>query len=572
MGPARRDDDDHIADAASRPVTGLGITLLAALAAALIFGAIAQRLRLTSLVGFIVAGFVVGPFTPGFVADREQIFDLADIGVALLMFSMGLRFPLRQIAAVGRSVLIGAFVQVVVVLAIGFGVGQWLGMDWLEALFLGAIVSNSSSVVLVKTVGDEVVEGTIHGRIALAWSVIQDVMTVAIVVLLGGLAGSGEKGVLADVGGATLAALAFIVAVVVGGSRVFPIILGGLARIGSRDVFVIGVAVLAIGTSFAAGLVGISVALGAFVTGMALADSDLTHSVLGEIAPLRELFAAFFFVSIGLLVDPAAIIDGLPVVLVVLSLIVPVKGLVTAVLSRLGGNARTTATRVGGMLAQNGEFSFVLAVIGLELGVIEDETFSLIMGAVVASIVLSRGVVRGTASMAARLAAHEPAPPADDLPAERRRRHAVVLGYGRVGGSVVRALRNRGLPHVIIDADYQLVSHARESGIPILYGEAGNPTLLDAADIDRALMLVVAIPDALATRQAVDYARRRNPRIEIAARAQSVQEEQHLRRRDVRRIVIAEREVGNELMRHTLQRFGVSEREITPMLERHRES
>ena len=547
-------------------MTGLGVTLLAALAAALVLGAAAQRLRLTPLVGFIAAGLVVGPFTPGFVADRDQIFDLADIGVALLMFSMGLRFPLRQIASVGRPVLVAALLQVIGVMAVGYVAGTLIGMDWLEALFLGAIVSNSSSVVIVKIVGDEVVEGTVHGRIALAWSVIQDVTTVALVVLLGSLAVGGEDFVV-EVGAATLGALAFIVAVIFGGSRLFPLILGRLAAIGSREIFIIGVAVLAIGTSFAAGLVGISVALGAFVTGIALADSDLTDSVLGEIVPLRELFAAFFFVSIGLLVDPASVVDGLLVVVLVLALIIGVKGVASVALSRMVGHPAPVATRVGAMLAQNGEFSFVLAVIGLELGVIGNDRFSLIMGAMVASIVLSGVVVRGADAVARRVAGGEE-PEQVRMTAERRRRHAVVLGSGRVGSMVVRALRTRGFPFVVVDADYELVMRAREEGIPILFGEAGSRTILDAADIDRALLLVVAVPDALATRQAVDYALERNPRIQIIARAHSEREEQHLRRRGVRRVVVAEREVGNELMEHTLRRFGVSEREISPMRRR----
>jgi CPA2 family monovalent cation:H+ antiporter-2 len=547
-------------------VTGLGVTLLAGLVAALVLGTAAQRLRITPIVGFIAAGLVVGPFTPGFVADREQIFDLADIGVALLMFSLGLRFPLRQIASVGRPVLIAALLQVTLVTGIGYLVGTLIGLEWLEALFIGAIVSNSSSVVIVKIVGDEVVEGTVHGRIALAWSTIQDLSTVAIVVMLSSLAVGGDDFAV-EVGVATAGALAFIAAVVFGGSRLFPLILGRLAAIGSREIFIIGVAVLAIGTSSAAGLVGISVALGAFVTGIALADSDLTDSVLGEIVPLRELFAAFFFVSIGLLVDPGTVIQGIPTVGLVLVLIIVLKGVVSGALSRLVGHPPPVATRVGAMLAQNGEFSFVLAVIGLELGVIGNDRFSLIMGAMVASIVLSGLVVRGGDSVARRLRAGD-AEDAIGTRTERRRRHAVVLGYGRVGSTVARALRTRGFPFVVVDTDYELVMRAREEGMPILFGEAGNRTILDAADIDQALLLVVAVPDALATRQAVDYALERNPRLQIVARAHSESEEQHLRRRGVRRVVVAEREVGNELMEHALRRFGVSEREISPMRRR----
>jgi CPA2 family monovalent cation:H+ antiporter-2 len=555
-------------------VGGLGLTLIAALIVALVLGALAQRLRLTPLIGFIAAGLVVGPFTPGFTADREQLFELADIGVALLMFSIGLRFSISSIADAGRLVSLAAVTQVAATTALGFGVATLLlGSPWLEALFIGAIVANSSSVVMVKVAGEEVVQGTRHGQISLIWSTVQDLMTVAIVVLLGSLAGGGGDGnALLRVTGSTLLAVVFVVAVVIGGSRLFPMVLGALARIGSREIFVIGVAVLAIGTSFAATLVGVSVALGAFVTGIALADSDLADSVLGEIVPLRELFAAFFFVSIGLLIDPAAIWAGLATVLVILALVVVGKGLLSAVILWAAGQPRPMALRVGALLAQNGEFSFVLAVVGLDLGVFAGDMFSRLMGAVVLSIILLGPLIRLVEGVAART--RHPQTAADEQGASLARtlrRHAVILGYGRVGRAVTGALATRNFPHVCVDSDYALVSATRAaSEVPILFGDAGSPTLLDVAGIDRALLLVVAIPDPLAARQAIAYAMRRNPRIEVVARVPSQTEGQELRRRGVGRVVVPEREVANELMRHTLSRFGVDEREIAAMLQRRR--
>ena len=552
---------------------GLGLTLVAALVAALFLGALAQRLRLTPLIGFIAAGLVVGPFTPGFVANRQQILDLADIGIALLMFSVGLRFSVRSIVAAGRFVSLAAVTQVLVTIGIGFAVAALLARPWLEALFIGAIVSNSSSVVMVKVAGEGTVQDTPYGRIGLIWSTVQDLMTVALVVLLSSLAGASSQDPVVEVTTSTLLAVAFIVTVVVAGSRVYPWVLGMLARVGSREIFVIGVAVMAIGTSFAATFVGVSVALGAFVAGIALADSDLADSVLGEIVPLRELFAALFFVSIGLLLDPRVLLEGIPTVLVILALIVPVKGALSIAISRIGGQAMPAAVRIGALLAQNGEFSFVLAVVGLQLGVIADDTFSQLMGAVVLSIVLLAPVLNGAERLARRISARAQTMPDDsgDALATQLRRHAVVLGYGRVGRAVVRALRSRGFPHVAIDADYPMVARARAEGEPILFGDAGSPTLLDAAGIERALILVVAIADPLATRQAVTYALQRNQRIDVIARAPSEAEGDALRRRGVSRVVVAEREIASELMRHTLHRFGVSEREIGAMLQRRRE-
>lgn len=555
---------------------GLGLTLVIALVIALVLGTVAQRLRLTPLIGFIAAGLVVGPFTPGIVADRQAIFDLADIGIALLMFSIGLRFSVRSIAGGGRLVLIGAVSQVLITIAVGLGLALLVGRPWLESLFIGAIVSNSSSVVIVKVAGEEAVQGTLHGRTSLIWSTVQDLMTVALVVLLSSLAGAGQENALVEVTVSTAIAVAFILAVVIGGTRLFPLALGALARIGSREIFIIGVAVLAIGTSFAATYVGVSVALGAFVAGIALADSDLADSVLGEIVPLRELFAAFFFVSVGLLVDPAAIAESVPLLLLVLGLIVVVKGSVVAALCRIGGLAPATSVRVGALLAQTGEFSFVLAVVGIELGVVADQTFATLMGAVVASIILLGPVLRAAdiaARWLARRTALTDAGDADQAIAEAMRRHAIVLGYGRVGRTVARALGRRSFPHVIIESDYEVVTRTRanDADLHLLYGDGGSPTLLDVAGVERALILVIAIPDPLATRQAVAYALRRNPRIDIVARAPSEAEAQSLRERGVSRVVVAEREVANELMRHTMHRFGVSEREIGAALERRRE-
>ena len=554
---------------------GLGLTLVIALVAALVLGTVAQRLRLPPLIGFVAAGMVVGPFTPGIVADRQAIFDLADIGVALLMFSIGLRFSVQSIAAGGRLVLIGAVSQVLITIAIGFALALLVGRPWLESLFIGAVVSNSSSVVIVKVAGEEMVQGTLHGRTSLIWSTVQDLMTVALVVLLSSLAGAGEENAIREVTASTAIAVAFILAVVIGGTRLFPLALGALARIGSREIFIIGVAVLAIGTSFAATYVGVSIALGAFVTGIALANSDLADSVLGEIVPLRELFAAFFFVSIGLLVDPVTIAETVPMLLLILGLIVLVKGSVVAAIARIGGLAPATSVRVGALLAQTGEFSFVLAVVGIELEVVADQTFATLMGAVVGSIILLGPVLRLADVAARRLARRtEVADGGPDTAVdEAMRRHAVVLGYGRVGRTVARALGGRSFPHVVIESDYELVTRTREhdADVRLLYGDGGSPTLLDAAGIERALILVIAIPDPLATRQAVAYALRRNPRIDVVARAPSEAEAQSLRDRGVSRVVVAEREVANELMRHTMHRFGVSEREIGAALERRRE-
>lgn len=551
-------------------MTGLGLTLLVALATALVLGAVAHRLRLPPMLGYIGAGMVVGPFTPGFVADREEVLALADIGVALLMFSIGLQFSIGELRSVGARILAGTPLQVAVTMAIGTGTGLLLGWDLLEAAFIGAAVSVCSTVVLVKVAGEGTLQTTTHGRTALGVSIVQDLITVVLVVALSALGSREEE----SLGGLVLSAaiaIGFVALVVAAGSRFLPRLLGAIAGLRSRELFVIAVAVISIGTAFAANELGVSVALGAFVAGLALADSDLTASVLGEIVPLRELFSTFFFVSIGILLQPVAILAAWPVVVGLLVIITLGKALPISGLAFLDGQQPSSALRAGALVGQSGEFSFVLASAGLALGAVSTETFSLAMGAVVLSILTASPLLRGAAVAGSWLDRRVPRPEAvDEEPTEEPRRHALILGYGRVGRSVARVLDSRGFGWVAVDNEYDVVRGAREAGGQVIFGDAGSPSVLDRAGIANAHALIAAMPDALATRQAVGHARAVNPRIEIVARAQSRADEADLRRMGVGRVVVAERELGNELVRHALRRFGVSDREVAAILESRR--
>jgi CPA2 family monovalent cation:H+ antiporter-2 len=552
-------------------VTGsLAITLLAALGSALVLGALAHRLGLAPMIGYIAAGLVVGPFTPGLVADPDEMLALADIGVALLMFSIGLRFRLGELPELGRLILIGAPLQVAITLALGVGVASMAGATVIEALFLAAVASISSSVVLAKVGGEEALANTPHGRIALSWSIVQDLLTVVLVVLLSAIAAPGDAPVL-DAAIATAIALGFVAAVLIGGSRLLPAVLGRIALLGSRELFVVAVAVVAIGTAALAQQVGVSVALGAFIAGLALAESDLAASVLGEVVPLRELFATIFFVSVGILLEPAALLAGWPVVLTVLLLILLAKGVPIAAIVRGSGQRSGTALRTAGLLAQSGEFSFVLATVGLQLGALQRDTFSQAMGAVVVSILVAAPVAGAAAAAGGWLDRRFP-----DRELERRmalpqaglRRHVVLVGFGAVGRTVARVLEARSIPWVAIDADYPMVRRALEAGTPLIFGDASTPTILEAAEIERASTMVIAINDALATTQAARYGLQRNARLHVIARAHSAQEEAELQRIGVARVITAERELGNELLRHALSRYGVSEREVDTIVRR----
>ncbi|HET6650983.1 MAG TPA: cation:proton antiporter [Candidatus Limnocylindria bacterium] len=551
-------------------MTGLELTLLIALAAALVLGAVAHRLGIPPMLGYIVAGLAVGPATPGFVAGREEVLALADVGVALLMFSIGLQFSIAELRLAGTRILAGAPVLVATTMAIGAGTGLALGWDLIEALFIGAAVAICSTVVLVKVAGEAALHTTTYGRTALGISIVQDLVTITLVVVLSAIGSRAEESFESLVLSGAIA-LGFVALVVIGGSRVLPRLLAFIAGLRSRELFVIGVAVIAIGTAFAAAALGVSVALGAFVAGLALADSDLTASVLGEIVPLRELFSTFFFVSIGVLLQPVAIFEAWPIVLALLLIITFGKAVPAAILATLDGQRPSSALRAGALVGQSGEFSFVLASTGLTLGAVRPDTFSLAMGAVVISILTAEPLLAGARRLGDWLDARvgRPELPGDE-PGAGLRRHAVILGYGRVGRSVARVLESRGFAWVAVEGDYAIAREARIGGAPIIYGEAGAQSVLDQARVKDAHALVVAIPDALATRQAIVYARARNPRVEVVARAHSEAEEVELRQLGAMRIVVAERELGNQLVRHALRRFGVSDREVAAILDARR--
>jgi CPA2 family monovalent cation:H+ antiporter-2 len=551
-------------------MTGLELTLLIALAAALVLGAIAHRLGIPPMLGYIVAGLAVGPATPGFVAGREEVLALADVGVALLMFSIGLQFSIAELRLAGTRILAGAPLLVATTMAIGAATGLALGWDLIEALFIGAAVAICSTVVLVKVAGEAALHTTTYGRTALGISIVQDLVTITLVVVLSAIGSRAEESFESLVLSGAIA-LGFVALIVVGGSRVLPYLLAAIAGLRSRELFVIGVAVIAIGTAFAAAALGVSVALGAFVAGLALADSDLTASVLGEIVPLRELFSTFFFVSIGVLLQPVAILEAWPIVVALLLIITFGKAVPAAILARLDGQRPSSALRAGALVGQSGEFSFVLASTGLTLGAVRPDTFSLAMGAVVISILTAGPLLAGARRLGDWLDSRTgyPALPGDE-PGAGMRRHAVILGYGRVGRSVARVLESRGFAWVAVDGDYAIAREARIAGAPIIYGEAGTQSVLDQARVKDAHALVVAMPDALATRQAIAYARARNPRVEVVARAHSEAEEAELRQLGAMRVVVAERELGNQLVRHALRRFGVSDREVAAILDARR--
>ncbi len=524
--------------------SGLIANLALALLAALVGALIATRLRQSAVIGYIAAGVVIGPFTPGFVADPNAVQELADIGLVFLLFTIGAELSLRDLAKAGTVALLGGAVQVLLTIAIGTLVGVALGWELGGAVFFGAALAISSGAVLSKVLADRGELEAEHGRIALAWSTVQDLATIVLVVLLPALAAEPPTG-LADVAIALGKAGVFLILLIPLGSRVFPKAFEWLARLRNRELFVLAVAAMALGTAFVSTLFGVSLALGAFVAGLAVGESDLSHQVLAEIVPLRDVLAGLFFVSIGMLVDPVFMATSWPLVLLVLLLILAVKGGIVGGLAALLGSSPRTAAQVGVAMAQCGEFSFLLARLGRDGGSVTADGFNLILAGAAVSIVVapplhaSAGrVVRGLERAMSREEVAVPPP---------GRRHAVICGYGDVGQLIGEALTRRGFSFVAIDHDPRVVRHR--------------------AGLDQARVLVVAVPDAVAARQIVDYAHRGWPRLDIVARTHSEEQVGELRSRGVDLAVSGELELALEMARHTLHRFGVTSAETIAILQ-----
>lgn len=548
------------------------VNLVIALIAALIGAIVAARLGQSIILGYILAGVAIGPFTPGVEGDLAVVEALAEIGIILLLFAIGVQFSLGDLLHAGRVAALGSTVQVLLTIAVGFGVGVALGWEPLESLFFGAVLSNSSSTVLSKVLGDRGEMDTGHGKLALSWSTVQDLSTIILIVVLSALATESDQLLLnlsIEVGKAAL----FLVLLVPIGLKVLPWLFERVESLRNREIFVLMVGVVALGLAYSASFFGLSLALGAFVVGVVVSESDLSHQILGEVLPLRDIFAGLFFVSVGMLVDPAFVVRNLPLVLLTLALIMLFKGPVSALLAYLLGTPTRTAVLTGAMLAQSAEFSFLLARLGRDLDVVSPAVFNLMLAASAASIVLLPALYQVSLPLAGALHVRRPSFRPDSIEVspgpdtEKLRGHAVLCGYGRVGAVIGRALINR-FSFVVIEEDVRVVHHLRGQGIPVIRGNAAVPAILAQAHLERARELVIALPDPVVTRQVVDQARRINPRIRIIARTHSEAERQWLVQRGADAVVLGEWELALEMGLHALRGFGVSSVESDTVIQR----
>lgn len=542
-----------------------------ALATALAAGWLASRLRLPSVVGYIVAGVVISPFTPGFVGDVERLRLIAEIGVVLLLFSIGVQFSIADLTHLGPWLALAAIAQIVGVFAAGWALFAALGLSHDEALYLGAAFSISSGVVLVRFLSVSGEVESEHGRVAVGWSVVQDLAVVVLIVVLAAFTeGAAVQQVARDMALAAAKATAFVAAALLVGLRVVPMFLNQVAEERSRELFFIAIAALIIGTALASEYFGLSLAVGAFLAGIVVSESDLSHRVLGDLLPTRDVFAVLFFVSAGMLIDPAVIVEEWASVLVAVAIILLLKPLATYALARRSQRTERVSALTAALLAPAGEFSFVLARDGLQRDVISENAFSVVLTAAVISIVLSPLIVRVAHAWTARgwAAAALPAAEATEPPVRVGRR-AVVCGFGRVGQIVATILANR-FSVLVVEEDRRLAREARNRGFDVLEGAPASPAVLERMALRNARVLIVTLPDPFATRLLVERARTINPRLDVIARASLETEAEKLYEAGVTEAVVPDDEVALELARHSLHRFGLSAPEALAVIQGYR--
>jgi CPA2 family monovalent cation:H+ antiporter-2 len=552
---------------------GLITTVAAALGLALILGFLASRLRIPPLVGYLLAGILLGPATPGFVADLSLAGQLAELGVMLMMFGVGLHFSLGDLLAVRAIALPGALLQISVATTLGAGVAWLWGWPLGAGLVFGLALSVASTVVLLRALEDRGLLNSLNGQIAVGWLVVEDLVVVLILVALPALAAalgpaaasaSGEP-LWKTLAVTTAKVAAFIALMVIVGKRLFPRLLWAVARSGSRELFTLAVISAAVGVAFvAARLFSVSFALGAFFAGMMLRESTLSHRAAEESLPLRDAFSVLFFVSVGMLFDPAVLVRDPAKVLVVMLIVMAGKTVAAVLLVLALRYPLNTALTVGASLAQIGEFSFILAGLGVTLGLLPEKGQSLILAGAIISIAANplvfaavepvQGWIR-TRSERAR--AHERSvDPLAELPASvdpaRLSGHVLLVGYGRVGRRIAAMLAEHGIPFVVAEQNREVVERLRERNIPAVSGDAGDPGVLIQAHVHRAGLLVVAAPDPLQVRRMVEVARTLNPRINVLLRTHSDEEAELLRREGLGTVFMGEEQLAKAMSAHIL--------------------
>ncbi|SDY25533.1 YbaL family putative K(+) efflux transporter [Nitrosomonas sp. Nm33] len=556
--------------------TILIMTIAVSLGLALIMGIVAQRLKLPVLIGYLLAGMIIGPHSPGFVADIELSNQLAEIGVILLMFGVGLHFSLDDLLAVRHIALPGAIVQIVVATALGATIAMSWGWDIAAGIVFGLALSVASTVVLLRALEQHGLLKSINGRIAVGWLIVEDLVVVLALVLLPPLS-VGVGGDTSSVASTqllmtliiTLAKVsAFIALMLIVGKRLFPWLLWHVASTKSNELFTLCVIAVAVGIAYGAAILfDVSFALGAFFSGMVMRESSLSHRAAQESLPLRDAFSVLFFVSVGMLFDPHILIEEPLHVLVVVAIIMLGKSLAAFILVLIFRYPLNTALTVSVSLAQIGELSFILASLGLSLGLLPHEGYNLILVGAFISITLNplifqsaepiQNWIRARSRLARRL--ERSVDPLAELPlavaSNYVTNHVVIVGYGAVGKRIGEILAKKGIHFVVVDHNREVVERLRKQGIHAVAGDATDPAVLIQAHIARASVLIITAADALRIQQMVETTHILNPQAEILISTHDVEDAARLQKENAGTIFLDEQELANNITHHVLKKL-----------------
>ncbi|EOS94302.1 Kef family K(+) transporter [Erwinia tracheiphila] len=540
--------------------TPLITTIVGGLVLAFLLGMLANKLRISPLVGYLLAGVLSGPFTPGFVADTNLAPELAELGVILLMFGVGLHFSLKDLMAVKAIAIPGAIAQIAVATLLGMLLSWSMGWSWLTGLVFGLCLSTASTVVLLRALEERQLIDSTRGQIAIGWLIVEDLVMVLALVLLPAIAGMFEEGtasasaILLDLLITIGKVVAFMVLMMVVGRRVIPWILARSAATGSRELFTLAVLALALGIAFGAvELFDVSFALGAFFAGMVLNESELSHRAAHDTLPLRDAFAVLFFVSVGMLFDPMVLLNEPLAVIGVLAIIVLGKSVAALVLVRLFGHSRRTALTISASLAQIGEFAFILAGLGISLNLLTSEGRNLVLAGAILSIMLNpilfallQRYLDKTESVEEQLI-EENIEEEKQIPVDICH-HAVVVGFGRVGSMLGQRLIDSGVSVVVVENSRTRVEALRQQGICAVLGNAARPETMELARLDCARWLLLTIPNGYEAGEIVTAAREKYPTIDIIARAHHDDEVEYITERGADQVVMGEREIANTML------------------------
>ena len=532
-------------------------TIVAGLVIAFIMGALAHRLKVSPIAGYLLAGVIVGPFTPGFVADVGLASQLAEIGVILLMFGVGLHFSLRDLLSVRKIAIPGAIVQIGAATLMGMGLAWALGWTLLAGFVFGLALSVASTVVLLRALEHRNLVQTERGRIAVGWLIVEDLVMILALVLLppiaAAMSGSGAvtgASIAGSIAGTFFKVAGFIALMLIVGRRVIPALLHWVVHTGSRELFRLSVLAIALGVAFGAAFVfDVSFALGAFFAGMILGETQLSRRATEETLPLRDAFAVLFFVSVGMLFDPRVPVEQPGSLLVTVAIIIFGKSVAAFAIVRAFGHPTQTALTVSASLAQIGEFSFILAGLGTGLGILPPEARDLILAGSILSILANPFIFSLFAERIRRdcEAEREAEGRVEQEKQRRREGHVILVGYGRVGSHIAKQLHEGRRALIVIEDQRDTARKAETEGMQVVLGNATQPRVLHEAGIEHASKLLIAIPEGFEGGAVAERARELNPKLPIIARAHSDEEVEHLRRLGAQHVVMAERETAKRM-------------------------